>query len=869
MEAILFLIIIGLLFYLNSNISSKIVQHEERLEVKLRILKKSIDSLKDQNSTTTEKTNPVIEKEQVVVPERQAPITPVFSEIKVPENEEIVFNNDTVISEPIIQKEQVSVPEKQELITPVPLEIKTTETEKTVLNTSTAIVTPEYEKPAQQAPIIPIASEKSWWENFKEQNPDLEKFIGENLISKIGVLILVLGISYFVRYAINKDWINEPARVGIGILCGALIMVFAHKLRKDYAAFSSVLVGGAITVFYFTIGIAFHEYHLFNQVIAFAIMVVITCFSALISISYNRKELAVLSLIGGFAVPFMVSTGNGNYVVLFTYILILNAGILVLAYHKKWNIINILSYLFTVILYAGWLLKDYYNVPPHYLGALLFGFAFYFTFIVMNVIHNIRNKGAFSVTQLSILSSNTFLFYGAGMFILQRYHPELKGLFTTSLGLLNFVYASILYKKFSLDKTGLYLLIGLTLTFVTLAVPIQFEGNHITLFWAAEAFILMWLAQKSKVTIYRFGAVIIHALLLVSLMLDWSKYYEADDIMDIIINPAFMTSLFVIASLCASHYLLKKETGTSTMFSFTFDPQAYRKYMACLAIAILYFSGIIETGYQANNHVYGAGSGSAFPILYHLLFCAVFIYFLFKNNNSFYSRLASVITIGNTILFAFWFINFAFYEHHGYMATGMYQRIAFYLHYFSLAAIIYPIYLMYKENRKAHFFNILQKPFFIWAAAFFAIYIASTELMLHGLVLSNVPVTAADVKAFKMLNVYSLEEIKSKIAKENIDLVRNQIIRTGFPVLWGTLAFLFLIIGIKIQNRLLRIVALSLLGITIIKLFFYDIRNVSETGKIIAFILLGVLVLVISFVYQKIKVLVVDDTKKTDENESR
>ena len=64
------------------------------------------------------------------------------------------------------------------------------------------------------------------------KNPDLEKFIGENLINKIGILILVLGVSYFVKFAIDKDWINEPARVGIGILTGSLVLFLAHKLRQ-------------------------------------------------------------------------------------------------------------------------------------------------------------------------------------------------------------------------------------------------------------------------------------------------------------------------------------------------------------------------------------------------------------------------------------------------------------------------------------------------------------------------------------------------------------------------------------------------------------------------------------------------------------
>jgi uncharacterized membrane protein len=147
---------------------------------------------------------------------------------------------------------------------------------------------PKFEKPKEpvsvsfQKPEIIVKApipKKSWSESFKENNPDLEKFIGENLINKIGILILVLGISFFVKYAIDKDWINETARVGIGILAGSIVMGIAHKLRANFTAFSSVLVAGAVSIFYFTIAIAFHEYQLFSQTVAFSIMVVINSFS--------------------------------------------------------------------------------------------------------------------------------------------------------------------------------------------------------------------------------------------------------------------------------------------------------------------------------------------------------------------------------------------------------------------------------------------------------------------------------------------------------------------------------------------------------------------------------------------------------------
>jgi hypothetical protein len=159
-----------------------------------------------------------------------------------------------------------------------------------------------------------------------------------------------------------------------------------------------------------------------------------------------------------------------------------------------------------------------------------------------------------------------------------------------------------------------------------------------------------------------------------------------------------------------------------------------------------------------------------------------------------------------------------------------------------------------------------------WIGAFLIVYLASTELMLHGLVISNAPVTAQDVKSSEFYKDYSSNELpylKQQIAYESIDTTKTQITKTGFPILWGVFAFVFLIIGIRQRIKNLRIIALSLLGITILKLFLFDISNASETGKIIAFILLGILILIISFVYQKLKILVQDDNKPNESNETK
>ena len=770
----------------------------------------------------------------------------------------------------IITKEEIKFEKPAEVKTapapPIKEEIPAVETEKVVFSMEAKRT--QIRQEAIKKPIVPIEPKKSFWENFKEQNPDLEKFIGENLINKIGVLILVLGISYFVKYAIDKDWINEPARVGIGVLCGALVMGIAHKLRKNYAAFSSVIVAGAIAIFYFTIGIAFHDYQLFSQTVAFSIMVVITAFSALISLSYNRIELAVLSLIGGFAVPFMVSTGSGNYIVLFSYIIILNIGILAIAFYKKWNLVNILTYIFTVLLYGGWLADDLTSEKPHYLGALLFGFAFYFIFILMNIINNIRTKGEFSKTQLTILTSNTFLFYAAGMAILSDFHPELRGLFTTGIALLNLTYAWFLYKKFGLDKKAVYLLIGLTLTFITLAIPIQFEGNYITLFWAVEAVLLLWLSQKSKISSYRFGSVIVHALMIISLIMDWNLFYNSDLPLKIIINPIFTTGLFAFSSLFAVWFLLKSETENITLLNIPFNPEKYKKYVFILGLFISYLTGLLEIIYQSNSHIENLNSAIALPVLYHLLFSVILTSVLIRNKTNEGYQLSIIIAVTNIVLFTFGFSNYAFFEHTDIIRTGNGQPIAFYLHYISLALILYFAYQLFQIQNRINF-SFFKNRYFTWIAAFFIIYIASSEVMLHGLVLMNSPITLQDILTSPMYVSYKSEipYLRELIAEDSIELARTKIIKTGFPILWGILAFVFLIIGIKKQVKTIRIIALSLLGLTILKLFLYDISNISETGKIISFILLGILILVISFVYQKIKVLVIDETKPNETNE--
>ncbi len=830
METILLIGIILYLYIVNNNINIKF----NDLQKTVSMLNDKLRGIQDEiaQNTIQRQRNEAVEKEVV------KPVKPI------------------IVEKPI---EEIPIP-KVEKVQP--------EIIKPIADKPIEVVAKIEQRPIVEKPVVPrpiAVPQKSWFETFKEKNPDLEKFIGENLINKIGILILVLGISFFVKFAIDKEWINKPARVGIGILCGSLVMVIAHKLKKNYAAFSSVLVAGAISIFYFTISIAFHDYHLFGQTVAFIIMVVITAFSTLVSVSYNRQELAVLSLIGGFAVPFMVSTGSGNYVVLLTYIAILNVGILGIAYFKKWKVVTVLAFLFTSILFASWYTNELYDNKLPHAGAIAFATIFYFIFSVIVVLNNIRNKGTFSVIEYFILVANTFFFFGMGMGIIHNWGIDFKGLFTLLLAFYNVIYAVILYKKFGLDKNAIYLLIGLSLTFVTLTIPIQFEGNQITIFWAAEAVLLFWLSQKSKIRRFKLGAIIVQVLTFISLVLDWTKYGLPSETLSIIINPLFISGFVVCVSFYLTYVLLKKEDDVNIGL----DIKQYKQIVLVSALLLTYALGFLEIQYQAYQLIANVASAESFVVAYHFMFVALLLFIVTNKKHELLTITVSTVAVFSIVVYIMSFYSLPNREIIQNLMHNSNTNYALYFHYVILICLIYFGYNLFRRITIEPKIEILKNKFVPWLFVFAIVYILSNEIMIHGLSYSidNSSIAELNEKFPKTTDDYTIQYKKETFIAFKLDDVKRQIIKIGYPILWGLFSFVFLIIGIKKQWKNLRIIALSLLGITILKLFIYDIKNVSETGKIIAFILLGVLILIISFVYQKIKKLVVDESPKSSSDE--
>ncbi|HEY0732715.1 MAG TPA: DUF2339 domain-containing protein, partial [Chitinophagaceae bacterium] len=463
----------------------------------------------------------------------------------------------------LVEKQSAPVPEPKaqpERQIPLPQVVKETPKPPPPVGQQTPVIP----KPVTRQPQPVYTEPDNWFTTWLKNNPDLEKFIGENLINKIGIGVLVLGISFLVKYAIGRNWVSEVGRVSIGLLCGVLLILFAHRLRNSYRSFSSVLAGGSIAVFYFTIAFAFHQYNLIGQTAAFILMIVITAFAVLLSLLYNRLELAVIATVGGFLTPFMVSTGEGNYIVLFTYLIILNTGLLLLSYFKRWPSINIIAFFFTVLIFGGWLSSVLIDNNPRvsFSLALLFATVFYLIFLGMNMLYQVKNKLVFKAIDFSILLLLNATYYAAGMLLLDEIESgKYQGLFTLSVGVVNLALAWYFFRRQNTDKNFLYLLIGLTLTFLSLTIPIQLEGHAITMFWSAEFVLLFWLYQRSRIQIFQYASLLVAVLAAGSLFMDWEQAVGESQHLVLIFTgiKGIVTNLVAVVAFVVYALLLDRE----------------------------------------------------------------------------------------------------------------------------------------------------------------------------------------------------------------------------------------------------------------------------------------------------------------------
>jgi len=368
------------------------------------------------------------------------------------------------------------------------------------------------EKPAQTSVPVPqfLAPKPS---TVALTDADLESRIGSHWLNRIGIAAVLIGISYFLKFAFENNWIGPAGRVAIGLIAGIAVVIWSERFRlKGYKAFSYSLKAVGIGTLYLSLWAAFQRYALIPNSVAFVIMLVVTASAAAMALAQDAQILAAFALVGGFSTPLLLSTGQNREVALFSYVAILDLATLVLVTFKPWRRLLVMSYAGTLFLYFGWNFEFYSRSQ---LGlTLAFATLFFAVFAIAPLVTlQPENENAFFAAIPAVLA-----FVNAGVYFLEAYgmieevDKHYMAWFALALAALYIFLSRQVHARNLAPGASqiLYFLhLAVAIGFITIAIPIRLDAHWITMGWFVEAGVLLWVGnrvQSELLNVFALGA---------------------------------------------------------------------------------------------------------------------------------------------------------------------------------------------------------------------------------------------------------------------------------------------------------------------------------------------------------------------------
>lgn len=350
-------------------------------------------------------------------------------------------------------------------------------------------------------PIFPPGSSSSrapLWSSSRMENSDLESRIGSHWLNRIGIAAVLIGVSYFLKYAFDNGWIGPTGRMAIGLIAGIAVVLWSERFRvRGYKVFSYSLKAVGIGALYLSLWAAFQVYHLMPSGVVFVCMLVVTAATCALAITQDAEILAVFAITGGFSTPVLLSTGVNREIALFSYVLLLDLGTLALVVFRPWRRLLWLGFAGTLLLYVGWY-ADFYSRSQFEL-TLTFATMFFAVFAAAPLFMLHQEQGEGTIPLLFALANGVTYFFQAYAMI-NEISTTAMAWFSLALALV-YLQLNRMRRKSAdgaaernLKMMHLALAIGL----ITVAIPIRLEAHWITIGWLVEGAVLLWVSDRIK-----------------------------------------------------------------------------------------------------------------------------------------------------------------------------------------------------------------------------------------------------------------------------------------------------------------------------------------------------------------------------------
>ena len=654
----------------------------------------------------------------------------------------------------------------------------------------------------QKSITAPKVLEKTPLEKYFEEI-NWEEFLFGNIILKVAIVAFILGIGLFLKYSIDRDWIPVWGRVLIGIMVGISMLLGGIKMiNNKHKLFSEGLFGGGIAVLYLSTfaAFAFEGFKFIDVNFAFVAMIGITILAGVISIRFDAKSTAIFGLIGGFATPFLLSSGSGNYVGLLTYMLILNLGVLYISLYKKWSLLTWMAFAITALTQLATVGRTVESFVPL---LMLLGL-FFVIYSLVPFIREIKEK------KEHLANPSVFLFWANFIVAILSFlalfeHYEIELLYyagvTVVLAAYLLSYAMVLSRKNVLYKNLFYIVLAQAIALLLVTPAFIFSGASLSIVWAIESLMLLWIATKSEEKTYGlfglFGFVITILRYLgfdIFGQLTYS-FYENGKVSMAYIGQVTLTSFFVIGSLFAGYKLLEKS-------SLNFE------YISNKVVSLVLFMVSFLGAYIMLTYI----STMLFDLIYDL--------------NVF--TISSILIIG---LFAFLF------------SRSEYSKSFNHIYYLFMGLLMFEfidnISHIGGENILVSLLSFLA---FIGVGGFiYHIAFKESERKIANYKLSEVMLSSAIGLLFIFLNVEVYHVVKL------FDATATKFAITLLWIFFGIALFVYAILK---DRKISKMTGTVLILLAILKAFFVDLANLDSIYRIVLFLILGTILFGLSYFYQ-------------------
>jgi uncharacterized membrane protein len=655
-----------------------------------------------------------------------------------------------------------------------------------------------------------------------------ESLIGGKLLNRIGALALIIGVGFFLKYAFDNNWINETFRVLLGGAAGvALLFLAARAHRKGFEIFSQGLVGAGIAILYLSVFASFNFYRLVSQPVAFIIMAGVTVVAFTQAFRYNSMAVALLGWGGGFLTPFLLGTGESNEAGLFTYVALLDVGILLVRIRKdRWIALEPLCLTGTFILFFTWY-AEYYTADALAI-TILFLALFWGLFHGLDLYLERGTPAAGWQMRRLVAWANWFLTTVSLSIVVSRLATDSLPTAYAPLALLYAASAAIFIRSRE-EMTSPFLHYSLAAAIlVALAIGWQFEKFALPIAWTAEAAILFWLGTAlRRDRLWQAGAVILLTAMLGLFNTAGAFSFQPIGSFRPLWNERAMAFVVVALGCATGSTLLRRQDRPYQAEIFQYGWILLLLVLITVEISDIFLAVSIGTGESARSHAlflrllthgaawgaYGLALLGASRMQYRrpLFFGGIWILLIGM-------LLASLRGIAYTPL-----------EHFSVLLNVRVAAILFVVLVGALA-----LGWLKELQSKTSWASRFRSPLRIAIAG-------ALILLLTG------ETHDAFQKAIVEASRGNLFELTDRL--QNLE----QLSLSGVWLLYsiGLMGF-----GLWRRLRPLRILAIILFGCTILKIFIYDLSFLDTLYRFTSFIALGLILLAVSYLYQRYRAIV-------------